>query len=317
MIRQVLVLFAILAVTATHAMPYGTKIADMAGHTRKSSIRSPLPSDDAKFMANLPAHIDWRNHNGLNLVTKNLNQHIPQYCGSCWAHGAMSSLTDRIKIQRQGAWPEYNAAIQYILNCGQTVAGTCFGGSATGAFQFVQENGVPLDTCLQYKANDGTCDAMNTCRNCHGPPGQGVCFPQKAYSRLYIDEYSTVSGVQNIMAEIAARGPVAAGIDATLLAKYTGGVINVDVPYQIDHIVSIVGYDTDAATGTDYWIVRNSWGEYWGEGGWFKIVRGKNCLGIESMVSWATPKVPEGGWVAAPVDGSHVLMQYSNSTESN
>jgi hypothetical protein len=49
-------------------------------------------------------------------------------------------------------------------------------------------------------------------------------------------------------------GPVAAGIDATLLDKYTGGVIDNDAPYQIDHIVSIVGYDTDAKTGQDYWI---------------------------------------------------------------
>ena len=43
----------------------------------------------------LPAEFNW---NGL--LTKNLNQHIPQYCGSCWAHGTISSFADRIKIAR-------------------------------------------------------------------------------------------------------------------------------------------------------------------------------------------------------------------------
>lgn len=49
---------------------------------------------------------DWRNVNGTSFVTRNLNQHIPKYCGSCWAHAAVSSLGDRIKILRNAAWPD-------------------------------------------------------------------------------------------------------------------------------------------------------------------------------------------------------------------
>ncbi len=48
--------------------------------------------------------------------------------GSCWAHGAMSSLADRTKIMRKAVWPDINFAIQVILNCGQDIAGTCDGG---------------------------------------------------------------------------------------------------------------------------------------------------------------------------------------------
>jgi len=201
----------------------------------------------------------------------------------------MSSLADRIKILRNGAWPDYNLAIQYILNCGQDMAGTCAGGTATGAFQFVQENGVPEDTCLQYQADDFKCTPFNTCRTCKGPYGSGVCSAVTNFTRFYVDEYSPIDGVDDIMAEIAQRGPVAAGIDATVLESYTGGIITATQPSDINHIVSIVGYGTE--NGTDYWICRNSWGTYWGEQGWFRIIRGVDALGIEDMVSWATPKV--------------------------
>ena len=53
--------------------------------------------------------------------------------------------------------------------------------------------------------------------------------------------------------------------------------------------VSLVGWEYDEDTDTQHWIVRNSWGQYWGELGFFRIELGKNLLGIESHVSWATP----------------------------
>jgi cathepsin X len=241
--------------------------------------------------ADIPTNWDWRNVNGTNFVTKDLNQHIPEYCGSCWAHGAMSSLSDRIKILRKTAWPDYNLAIQYILNCGTSTAGSCNGGSATGAFQFARDKGIPADTCLQYEARDLACTPENTCRDCKGPYKNGTCWAVKEgqFKRIFVDQYATVLGVTNIMAEIYSRGPVAAGIDATALHNYTGGILMATTPAHINHIVSLVGYGTD--NGVDYWIGRNSWGVYWGEQGWFRLVRGKNALGIEQMVSWAVPKV--------------------------
>ena len=55
-----------------------------------------------------------------------------------------------------------------------------------------------------------------------------------------------------------------------------------------NHILSIVGWGRDATHG-DYWLLRNSWGTYWGEGGFAKIKMGGKNLGVENSCSWGTP----------------------------
>merc|ERR1712060_439265 len=57
---------------------------------------------------------------------------------------------------------------------------------------------------------------------------------------------------------------------------------------EIVHDVSVVGYGVEGSQ--PYWLVRNSWGHHWGEGGFFRVCRGSNNINIESDCSWATPK---------------------------
>jgi len=72
------------------------------------------------------------------------------------------------------------------------------------------------------------------------------------------------------------------------LRNYTSGIF-VDKTGRVeeDHDVSITGWGEE--NGTKYWIIRNSWGSYWGEGGTFRLIRGINNLGIEHDCSWAVP----------------------------
>lgn len=76
---------------------------------------------------------------------------------------------------------------------------------------------------------------------------------------------------------------------------YTGGIltqdyVNIDAgDINLNHVVNIVGWGT-TNDGIEYWIARNSWGETWGERGFFRIEKGKNTLGIESRCNFAIPK---------------------------
>ena len=157
----------------------------------------------------------------------------------------------------------------------------------------MKKNGIPEMTCQQYKAVDQECTPKNTCRNCHGStceavekyPTLGIAgthmscvyaftvwvypsVPRYSYTKcasLWV-EYGPVEGERMIKAEIAARGPVACGIDATQIEQYTGGI----APYHaghVDHVISLAGWGV-TGEGEEYWLGRNSWGTYWGERGY-------------------------------------------------
>lgn len=74
----------------------------------ESDYTLPLPIDYLGDPEILPESFSWNDVGGKSYLTKLLNQHIPQYCGSCWAHSALSALADRIKIARNGTGIDIN-----------------------------------------------------------------------------------------------------------------------------------------------------------------------------------------------------------------
>merc|ERR1712151_931713 len=135
----------------------------------------------------LPDDFTWCNKDGVNYCTPSLNQHIPQYCGSCWAHGSVSALGDRIKIARKGEDAgttkgiEIDLSVQHILNCGNI--GSCHGGSVDGPYQWLHKmsktgTGIAYDTANPYMACSSeseqgfcphaywTCKPENVARTC-------------------------------------------------------------------------------------------------------------------------------------------------------
>jgi cathepsin X len=256
----------------------------VVGDRPAPNVRTPL------IPANLPEQWIWDSVDGTNYLTNIRNQHIPSYCGSCWAHAATSSLSDRIKIARQAAWPDINIAPQVLISCENNSLG-CHGGDAYTAFAWMSNNEITDETCSIYMArgldNGQRCSPMQKCRNCS--PGE-ACFIPDSYYVYGTDEYGHVAGEQEMMQEIYQRGPIACGVAVPdSLEYYTGGIYCDETGDQnIVHDISVVGYGIDE-NGNKYWTVRNSWGHHWGEAGFFKVCRGVNNIAIETDCSWATP----------------------------
>ena len=238
----------------------------------------------------LPDVVDWRNMNGINYVSWNKNQHIPQYCGSCWAQGSTSAIADRFNILNKGvASSPIGLDAQVIVNC--QAGGSCDGGNPGAVYTYARFFGIPHSSCEQYTAYnlvDRMCEDIDICRDCTWPPpaegetGEENCTAVD-HTRYYVTEHYSLAGVSKMKSELYANGPISCGIHVTdAFENYDGTYIyseKVRFPL-INHEISVVGYGKDAETGEEYWIGRNSWGTYWGDYGFFYMAMYEDNLGI-------------------------------------
>jgi len=273
----------------------GAQRVEEAAWAEGERITDPLPHEILSTV-DLPESWWWGNVDGKNYLTYTRNQHIPTYCGSCWAHGTTSALSDRISIKRGGAWPQINLSPQVMVNC--VVGSSCHGGDPSAVYSYAAKNGIPDETCQNYEAVDGECKPMGICETC--VPGNstetfvpGVCTPVKKFNKYYVGDYGSVSGADNMKKEIYLRGPIGCGVDATEgLEKYTGGIYSEKKFLAlINHEVSVTGWGVE--DGEEYWIVRNSWGTYWGEQGFFRLKMHSDNLAIERDCGFGVPKIEE------------------------
>ena len=160
--------------------------------TYKPHVLKPLPKLPLK---DIPDYFWWGNVNGTNYLTVQRNQHIPIYCGSCWAFASTSALSDRIKIARKAQWPDVNLSPQVLISCELPDRG-CGGGDPRNAFEWIRKNNITDETCSPYQAfghdNGMGCSAMIRCKNCM--PGKG-CWAQERAKIFTVKEHGNVTGI--------------------------------------------------------------------------------------------------------------------------
>jgi len=262
------------------------KFVHIEGDEHLSAIKTEpprLPKDQ------LPSEWFWNNVDGKSYLTIVRNHHFPQYCGGCYAFATTSTLSDRIKIARNGAAPDVVISPQMVLSC--TSNHGCHGGSVPTTYEYIRQFGITDETCSGYIAkgheNGAPCTDEVKCSVCDS---EGNCEVPESYPVYYVEEYGRVHGEEAMMSEIYHRGPIACMLAADPIVDYTGGIAAIFLEHFVmDHIISVVGYGNDE-DGTPYWLVRNSWGSFWGEDGFIRVHRGNNSLGIEDTCFFVIPK---------------------------
>eukprot|EP00420_Gonyaulax_spinifera_P036775 CAMPEP_0197884472 /NCGR_PEP_ID=MMETSP1439-20131203/10911_1 /TAXON_ID=66791 /ORGANISM="Gonyaulax spinifera, Strain CCMP409" /LENGTH=147 /DNA_ID=CAMNT_0043504205 /DNA_START=29 /DNA_END=470 /DNA_ORIENTATION=+ len=78
---------------------------------------------------------------------------------------------------------------------------------------------------------------------------------------------------------VATKGPVVISVDASPWGEYKSGIFtDCSINATVNHAVLLVGYGRDEKYNLDYWLIRNSWGD-WGEGGYIRLQRHESDSG--------------------------------------
>jgi len=220
----------------------------------------------------LPTAYDAREH---GLVTPVKNQ---QQCGSCWAFSTVANIEAQNKLVNGQL---ISLAEQELVDCSKSDNG-CNGGLPTNACKDLisSKMGMELESAYSYTAATGR-----------------SCLAKPSLEKVFLSSYKTISTNEDqIAAALMQYGTLSIGINAQYMQLYTGGVSNPFwCPAQLDHGVAIVGFGEAkndskfkwpwTSPVTKYWVIKNSWGESWGEKGYYRIVRGKGKCGMNQMVS--------------------------------
>jgi hypothetical protein len=202
----------------------------------------------------LPEHYDWRNVNGVSYSTPVTAQGS---CGSCVAFAATATIEMQLGIACNTPAAPFLMSRQYMFSCG---GGNCKSGwLLSKAVEFVAESGVPDEPCLPYLSVSG--EDVECSRACSDAAPRSV----KAYGV----ERPTTGFIDVVAIKRALlRGPLLSSmILYEDLEFYESGVYRYTRGNKLgSHAVVITGWDDSDRS----WIVRNSWGPDWGDGGYFK-----------------------------------------------
>ncbi|CAD6338566.1 unnamed protein product [Miscanthus lutarioriparius] len=217
---------------------------------RRVASNRYLPHDDD----DLADVVDWRLRGAVTGVKNQQKCDACRWVAGCWAFSAVAAMEGINKIATGDL---VSLSEQELIDCDTQDSG-CNGGQMDNAFQFVINNG-SIDTEADYPfiGTDMACDAIREKRKV-----------------VSIDSYENVpANNEKALQKAVANQPVSVAIDAGGLAfqLYSSSIFSGICGLKLDHGVTAVGYGSE--NGEDFWIVKNSWGPEWGEGGYIRMAR--------------------------------------------
>lgn len=244
---------------------------------------------------------DWREQYGINLGPVLFQG---ENCNTCWAFAAADAASTSLQIadwkshrvsygigkdgsitfasSRWAGEPVSAPFVQDLLNCMPISAKKiCDKGWHGKAFNFmVYKRGMPMAAAEDYTEEDRWGNPI-TFPRINDPWKKFPCQPKFGFKKAVIWDYvnyppDLMPTVEELKTALIEHGPLVAPMtfDNCLLA-YKSGVFNEKTKGKISHVVLLVGWDDDKQA----WLVKNSWGEQWGEKGYGWIKYGSNQIG--------------------------------------
>jgi len=209
-----------------------------------------------------PSRKDWREE-GVVTPVKDQGQ-----CGSCWSFSATGAMEGSYQI---ASGQLVSLAEQQYVDCDTTDGNQgCSGGWPYAAMTYASKNGACSESSYAYRATAGYC-AQSSC-TLSLQPGT-------------VTGYMSVGLTTSALMSALNSQPVSVTVNAegSVFQSYSGGVITTPCYGSIDHAVLATGYAT-YSDGTPYWRVKNSWGTWWGDAGYFNLERGVGSYGAACVL---------------------------------